>query len=47
LPFTELSASGIGLRTMRYRASLLGAKFQITRLDHAGTCIACECPQAA
>ena len=47
LPSTELSASGLGLRTMRYRASLLGAKFQITRLDHAGTCIVCECPQAA
>jgi len=47
LPSTELSASGLGLRTMRYRASLLGAKFQITGLDHAGTCIVCECPQAA
>ena len=47
LPSTGLSASGLGLRTMRYRASLLGAKFQITRLDHAGTCIVCECPQAA
>lgn len=44
LPTTQLSASGLGLRTMRYRASLLGAKFQITRLDHAGTCIVCECP---
>jgi two-component system sensor kinase FixL len=47
LSSTEISASGLGLRTMRYRASLLGAKFQITRLDPAGTCIVCECPQAA
>jgi two-component system sensor kinase FixL len=47
LSSTEISASGLGLRTMRYRASLLGAKFQITRLDHGGTCIVCECPQAS
>jgi signal transduction histidine kinase len=47
LSSTETSASGLGLRTMRYRASLLGAKFQITRSDHAGTCIVCECPQTA
>jgi two-component system sensor kinase FixL len=47
LSSTEISASGLGLRTMRYRASLLGAKFQITRSEHAGTCIVCECPQAA
>lgn len=47
LSSAELSASGLGLRTMRYRASLLGAKFQITPLHHAGTCIVCECPPAA
>jgi PAS domain S-box-containing protein len=33
--------------TMSYRATLLGAKFHITRLDHAETCVVCECPQAA
>jgi two-component system, LuxR family, sensor kinase FixL len=43
----EISATGLGLRTMSYRASLLGAKFHITRLGHAGTCVVCECPQAA
>jgi two-component system, LuxR family, sensor kinase FixL len=45
LTLPETGASG--LRTMSYRASLLGAKFHITRLDHAGTCVFCECPQAA
>ena len=47
LTLPEISATGLGLRTMSYRASLLGAKFHITCLDHAGTCVVCECPQAA
>jgi signal transduction histidine kinase len=47
LTLPEINATGLGLRTMSYRASLLGAKFHITRLDHAGTCVICECPQAA
>jgi len=47
LTVPEISATGLGLRTMRYRASLLGAKFHITRLEHAGTCVVCECPQVA
>ncbi|MGA2188215.1 MAG: PAS domain-containing sensor histidine kinase [Steroidobacteraceae bacterium] len=47
LTLPEISATGLGLRTMTYRASLLGAKLHITRLDHAGTCVVCECPQAA
>jgi two-component system CheB/CheR fusion protein len=38
-------ATGLGLRTMRYRASLLGAKFQVKRADPVGTCVVCECPQ--
>ncbi len=47
LAVPEFSALGLGLRTMRYRASLLGAKFQITQREAVGTCIVCECPQAA
>lgn len=47
LTIPEVSATGLGLRTMSYRASLLGAKFRITRFNHAGTCVVCECPQAA
>jgi PAS domain S-box-containing protein len=46
LTVPEISATGLGLRTMRYRASLLGAKFHITRFGHQGTCVVCECPQA-
>jgi PAS domain S-box-containing protein len=46
LKVAEISATGLGLRTMRYRASLLGAKFHITRFGHHGTCVVCECPQA-
>jgi signal transduction histidine kinase len=46
LTLPEISATGLGLRAKSYRASLLGAKFHITRLDHAGTCVVCECPQA-
>jgi two-component system, LuxR family, sensor kinase FixL len=47
LTLPENGATGLGLRTMSCRASLLGAKLRITRLDHAGTCVVCECPQAA
>ena len=47
LTVPEFSATGLGLRTMRYRASLLGAKFQIKRLDDTGTCVVSDCPQVA
>jgi two-component system sensor kinase FixL len=47
LTLPEMDAAGLGLRTMSYRASRLGAKFHITRLDHAGTRVVCECPQPA
>jgi PAS domain S-box-containing protein len=40
------NASGLGLKTMRYRAALIGARFNITQ-GAPGTCIVCECPQAA
>jgi PAS domain S-box-containing protein len=43
----QLTSTGLGLRTMKYRASLLGARLQIKQLDDNGTCIVCECPQAA
>jgi signal transduction histidine kinase len=46
LTLPAMGAMGLGLRTMRYRASLLGAKFHITCFDHEGTCVVCECPQA-
>jgi signal transduction histidine kinase len=37
LDFTTIGATRLGLRS----------KFHITRLDHAGTCVVCECPQTA
>jgi PAS domain S-box-containing protein len=47
LAVPQFRSMGLGLRTMKYRASLLGATLQITQLDDIGTCIVCECPQAA
>ena len=45
LKIPEVTTEGLGLRTMRYRASLLGARFQVRPSQPAGTCIVCECPQ--
>lgn len=47
LAASAVSAEGLGLRTMRYRASLLGASIKITRSAVAGTCVVCECPRVA
>jgi signal transduction histidine kinase len=40
-------ASGMGLRIMRYRAALIGARLSIAPGDHGGTAVACDCPQPA
>ena len=37
--------AGLGLKTMRYRAELIGARLRIEGLGRAGTCVVCECPQ--
>ncbi len=37
-------ASGLGLRTMQYRASLIGARFEIAPLQPHGTRVICDCP---
>jgi PAS domain S-box-containing protein len=40
--------AGLGLRTMQYRASVIGARLEIrSAAGQPGTCIVCECPQAA
>ena len=39
------SASGIGMKTMRYRASLLGGEFSIGAGRAGGTTVCCVCPQ--
>ena len=42
-----LKPTGLGLRTMQYRASIIGAQFKITPFEPAGTCIICDCPQGS
>ena len=37
--------AGMGLRIMRYRAALIGARLSVGPGDHRGTVVACECPQ--
>ena len=37
-------APGLGLRTMQYRASLMGARFEIAPLQPKGTRVICDCP---
>jgi PAS domain S-box-containing protein len=37
---------GLGLRTMQYRASLIGARLEIAHFAPHGTCIVCDCPQS-
>ncbi|HUO95643.1 MAG TPA: PAS domain S-box protein [Steroidobacteraceae bacterium] len=39
--------SGLGLKTMRYRAELIGARLSIEPQGPAGTCVICDCPQPA
>lgn len=40
------NASGLGLRTMQYRASMIGARFEIGPFGPSGTCVVCDCPHA-
>jgi PAS domain S-box-containing protein len=37
---------GLGLKTMRYRANMIGAQLTITDRLPSGTCVVCRCPQA-
>ncbi len=41
------SATGMGLRTMRYRASLIGAELEIGRGPEGGTLVRCDMPHGA
>ena len=36
---------GLGLRTMQYRASMIGARFEIAPFGRNGTRVLCDCPQ--
>ncbi len=40
-------SSGLGLRTMQYRASIIGAHFEIESIRPSGTRVVCDCPRAA
>ena len=37
--------TGLGLKTMRYRADLIGARISVQPQSRAGTCVVCDCPQ--
>jgi PAS domain S-box-containing protein len=37
--------AGLGLHTMQYRASMIGARYGITSIKPHGTCVSCDCPQ--
>ncbi|HEY2463319.1 MAG TPA: response regulator [Steroidobacteraceae bacterium] len=41
----ELDSLGLGLRTMQYRASMIGARFEIAPSRPSGTRVICDCPQ--
>jgi len=41
------NARGLGLRTMQYRASVMGARFEIVPFGASGTRVICDCPQAS
>jgi PAS domain S-box-containing protein len=38
---------GLGLKTMRYRAELIGAHLSVGSPATRGTCVVCDCPQPA
>jgi PAS domain S-box-containing protein len=40
-----LHTPGLGLRTMQYRASMIGARFEIAPFGRKGTRVLCDCPQ--
>jgi PAS domain S-box-containing protein len=42
---TDQNTPGLGLRTMQYRASMIGARFKIAPFRPTGTRVICECPQ--
>ena len=44
LPAEGPSESGLGLRTMRYRAHVIGGELNVANHRHGGTIVRCSCP---
>jgi PAS domain S-box-containing protein len=42
-----VAATGMGLRTMRHRATAIGARLSIAAGKHGGTVVTCDCPNRA
>jgi signal transduction histidine kinase len=47
VPESPPSGKGMGLRTMAYRASVIGATFNVERLSPRGTRVICKLPQSS
>jgi signal transduction histidine kinase len=47
LPPEEQRSSGLGLRTMRYRAQVVGGDLLVANHRLGGTIVRCVCPQGA
>jgi len=45
LPAENPGGAGLGMRTMRFRASAIGGKLFIGRREGGGNCVVCEVPQ--
>jgi PAS domain S-box-containing protein len=45
VPSPDTDPAGLGLRTMQYRASMIGARYGISSVKPHGTRVSCDCPQ--
>lgn len=45
VPEAILGSSGLGLRVMKYRSEMIGARLQILPGQEKGVCVVCQCPE--